>query len=134
MLNYIKTNKEMYDEIHNYFFSEGGLGDPNESSFEKVNRINESNEMLLIKRRMNALIDYIEHSYDWLSPRRFDNFDDFLKRVVFSAARDFIADEIGGEYDKQLDIREKLEPQILEFIKRNEGLYNEIYDHYISNR
>jgi len=134
MLNYIKTNKEMYDEIHNYFFSEGGLGDPNESSFEKVNRINESNEMLLIKRRMNALIDYIEHSYDWLSPRRFDNFDDFLKRVVFSAARDFITDEIGGEYDKQLDIREKLEPQILEFIKRNEGLYNEIYDHYISNR
>jgi hypothetical protein len=134
MLNYIKTNKEMYDEIHNYFFSEGGLGDPNESSFEKVNRINESDEMLLIKRRMNALIDYIEHSYDWLSPRRFDNFDDFLKRVVFSAARDFIADEIGGEYDKQLDIREKLEPQILEFIKINEGLYNEIYDHYISNR
>jgi hypothetical protein len=134
MLNYIKTNKEMYDEIHNYFFSEGGLGDPNESSFEKVNRINESNEMLLIKRRMNTLIDYIEHSYDWLSPRRFDNFDDFLKRVVFSAARDFIADEIGGEYDKQLDIREKLEPQILEFIKINEGLYNEIYDHYISNR
>ena len=98
-----------------------------------TSRIDESNETLLIKRRMSALIDYIEHSYDWLSPRRFNNFDDFLQRVVFSAARDFIADEIGGEYDKQLDIREKLEPQILEFIKRNEGLYNDIYDHYISN-
>jgi hypothetical protein len=133
MLNYIKTNKEMYDEIHNYFFSEGGWGDPNESSFEKVNGLNESNEMLPIKRRMDALLDYIEASYDWLSPRRFKSFDDFLKRVVFSAARDFVAEEIGGEYDQQLDIREKLEPQILEFIKRNEGIYNDIYDHYISN-
>jgi len=133
MLNFIKTNKEMYDEIHNYFFSEGGFGDPNESSFEKVNRLNESKELLLVKRRMDALLDHIEHSYDWLSPRRFNNFDDFLQRVVFSAARDFIADEIGGEYDQQLDIRENLEPQILEFIKKNKGIYNDIYDHYISN-
>jgi hypothetical protein len=132
MLNYIKTNKEMYDEIHNYFFSEGGFGDPNESSFEKVNGLNESKELLLVKRRMDALLDYIEQSYDWLSPRRFDNFEHFLKRVVFSAARDFVADEIGGEYDQQLDIREKLEPQILELVK-NHPIYDDIYDHYISN-
>jgi hypothetical protein len=132
MLNYIKTNKEMYDEIHNYFFSEGGWGDPDESSFENVNRLNESKEMLLVKRRMDALLDYIEVSYDWLSPRRFDNFEHFLKRVVFSATRDFVHDEIGGEYEEQLNIREKLEPQILEFIKKH-PIYDEIYDHYISN-
>ena len=134
MLNYIKTNKEMYDEIHNYFFSEGGWGDPDESSFENVNRMNESKEMLLVKRRMHLLDEYIELAYDWLSPRSFDNFEHFLKRVVFSATRDFIADEVGGEYDSQLDIREKLEPQVLEYIKRNEGIYNDIYDHYISNQ
>jgi len=132
MLNYIKTNKEMYDEIHNYFFSEGGWGDPNESSFENVNRINESKEMLLVKRRIDALLEYIEMAYDWLSPRRFDNFEHFLKRVVFSATRDFVHDEIGGEYEEQLNIREKLEPQILEFIK-NHPIYDDIYDHYISN-
>ena len=132
MLNYIKTNKEMYDEIHNYFFSEGGFGDPNETSFEKVNGLNESKELLLVKRRMDALIDYIEQSYDWLSPRRFDNFEHFLKRVVFSAARDFVADEIGGEYEEQLNIREELEPMILELVKKL-PIYDEIYDHYISN-
>jgi hypothetical protein len=132
MLNYIKTNKEMYDEIHNYFFSEGGFGDPDESSFENVNRINESKEMLRIKRRMDAVLNYIEASYDWLSPRRFDNFEHFLKRVVFSAARDFVADEIGGEYEEQLNIREKLEPMILELVK-NHPIYDDIYDHYISN-
>ena len=133
MLNYIKTNKEIYDEIHNYFFSEGGWGDPNETSFENVNRINESKEMLLVKRRIDALLDYIEASYDWLSPRRFDNFEHFLKRVVFSATRDFVHDEIGGEFEDQLNIREKLEPLVLRYIKNNEGVYNDIYDHYISN-
>jgi hypothetical protein len=133
MLNYIKTNKEMYDEIHNYFFSEGGWGDPESSSFEKVNRLNESNEIVFVKRRLDVLYDYIEHSYDWLSPRAFDDFDHFLRRVVFSATRDFVHDEIGGEYHGQLELRDKLEPQIFEYIKNNEGIYNDIYDHYISN-
>jgi hypothetical protein len=132
MLNYIKTNKEMYDEIHNYFFSEGGWGDPNETSFEKVNGLNESNEINRVKRRMDALLDYVEASYDWLSPRAFDNFNHFLKRVVFSATRDFVHDEIGGEYEDQLKIREELEPMILELIKKH-SIYDEIYDHYISN-
>jgi len=94
--------------------------------------INESKELLLVKRRMDALLDYIEHSYDWLSPRRFKDFDDFLERVVFTATRDFIADEIGGEYQEQLKIREELEPMILELIKKH-SIYDEIYDHYISN-
>ena len=122
----------MYDEIHNYFFSEGGWGDPNETSFEKVNGLNESKEINRVKRRMDALIDYVEASYDWLSPRAYDNFNDFLKRVVFSATRDFVHDEIGGEYEEQLKIREELEPMILELIKRH-SIYDEIYDHYISN-
>jgi hypothetical protein len=133
VLNYIKTNKEIYDEIHDYFFREGGWGDPESSSFEKVNRLNESNEIVFVKRRLDVLYDYIEHSYDWLSPRAFDDFDHFLRRVVFSATRDFVHDEIGGEYHGQLELRDKLEPQIFEYIKNNKGIYNDIYDHYISN-
>jgi hypothetical protein len=133
VLNYIKTNKEIYDEIHDYFFREGGWGDPESSSFEKVNKLNESNEIVFVKRRLDVLYDYIEHSYDWLSPRAFDDFDHFLRRVVFSATRDFVHDEIGGEYHGQLELRDKLEPQIFEYIKNNEGIYNDIYDHYISN-
>ena len=94
--------------------------------------INESKELLLVKRRMDALLDYIEASYDWLSPRRFKDFDDFLERVVFTATRDFVADEIGGEYREQLKIRDELEPMVLELIKKH-SIYDEIYDHYISN-
>lgn len=133
MLNYLRTNKEIYEEIHDYFFSEGGWGDPDESSFENVNRMNESKEMILVKRRMHLLDEYIEHAYDWLSPRRFNDFDDFLERVVYSSTRDFIADEIGGEFEGQLKLRDKLEPLVFNYIKNNEGLYNDIYDHYISN-
>jgi len=94
--------------------------------------INESKEIIRVKRRMDALLDYIEASYDWLSPRRFKNFDDFLERVIFSATRDFVADEIGGEFEEQLKISEELEPMIMELVKKH-SIYDEIYDHYISN-
>lgn len=111
-----------------------------ERLFKKIKRnydmsedINESNEINRVKRRMDALLDYIEHSYDWLSPRNFRDFDHFLKRVVFSATRDFVHDEIGGEYEDQLKIREELEPKILELIKKH-SIHDEIYDHYISNQ
>lgn len=85
-----------------------------------------------IKRRTEALLSHIIDSYDHLSPKRFDDFDSFLKRVVFSATRNFVGDEIGGDYDKQLKLRDELEPKVLEFIK-NHSIYDEIYDHYISN-
>ncbi len=94
--------------------------------------INESKEIIRVKRRMDALLDYIEASYDWLSPRRFNNFDDFLERVIFSATRDFVADEIGGKHEEQLKISEELEPMIMELVKKH-PIYDEIYDHYISN-
>lgn len=97
-----------------------------------TSRIDESKELLLVKRRMDALLDYIEQSYDWLSPRTFTDFEHFLKRVVFSATRDFVHDEIGGEYEEQLNIREELEPMILELVKKL-PIYDDIYDHYISN-
>jgi hypothetical protein len=120
VLNYIKSNKGLYDEIRNYFFKD-------------VVGINESNELLTLKRREEALVTHIINSYDWLSPRKFKEFDDFLDRVVFTATRDFIANEIEGEYENNWRLRDKFEPIILDYIKKNPSLYDEIYDHYISN-
>lgn len=85
-----------------------------------------------IKRRTEALLSHIIDSYQYIGPRRFDDFDSFLKRVVFSATRDFVGDEIGGDYPEQLKLRDESEPKVLEFIK-NHSIYDEIYDHYISN-
>ena len=120
-LQILRSNEKLYKRIQRYWYK------------HLSSRINESRELLIVKRRMDALLDYIEHSYDWLSPRAFTDFEHFLKRVAFSATRDFIADEIGGEYEEQLNIREKLEPIVLELIKKH-SIYDEIYDHYISNR
>ena len=122
-LQLLRNDKRLFRKIKENYYSQ--KSDTSEG-------INESKELLLVKRRMDALIDYIEHSYDWLSPRRFRDFDHFLKRVVFSATRDFVHDEIGGEYEEQLKIREELEPMILELIKKH-SIHDEIYDHYISN-
>ena len=121
-LKILRSKEQLYKQIKGYWYRNNS-----------TSRIDESKELLLVKRRMDALMDYIEHSYDWLSPRAFTDFDHFLKRVVFSATRDFIADEIGGEYEEQLNIREKLEPIVFELIKKH-SIYDEIYDHYISNR
>ena len=123
-LQLLRNDKRLFRKIKENYYSQ--KSDTSEG-------INESKELLLVKRRMDALIDYIEHSYDWLSPRRFRDFDHFLKRVVFSATRDFVHDEIGGEYEEQLKIREELEPMILELIKKH-SIHDEIYDHYISNQ
>ena len=125
-LHHLENNRDLYNEIKKEYFKE----------INSEQGMNESKEIAFIKRRMDALLDYIEASYDWLSPRRFNNFDEFLKRVVFSATRDFVADhryEIGGEYEDQLKSREDLEPIILEFIK-NHPIYDEIYDHYVANQ
>jgi len=125
-LHHLENNRDLYNEIKKEYFKE----------INSEQRMNESKEIAFIKRRMDTLLDYIEASYDWLSPRRFNNFDEFLKRVVFSATRDFVADhryEIGGEYEDQLKSREDLEPIILEFIK-NHPIYDEIYDHFIANQ
>jgi hypothetical protein len=119
-LQTLRNDERLFRKIRRHYYS------------SEDSSINESRELLLVKRRMDTLLDYIEHSYDWLSPRAFTDFDHFLKRVVFSAARDFVVDEIGGEYEDQLKIREELEPMILELIKRH-SIYDEIYDHYISN-
>jgi hypothetical protein len=119
-LQILRGKEKLYKQIQGYWYR------------HLSSRIDESKEINRVKRRMDALIDYVEASYDWLSPRAYDNFNDFLKRVVFSATRDFVHDEIGGEYEEQLKIREELEPMILELIKRH-SIYDEIYDHYISN-
>jgi hypothetical protein len=104
-LQTLRNDERLFRKIRRHYYS------------SEDSSINESKELVRVKRRMDALIDYIEASYDWLSPRRFKDFDDFLERVVFSATRDFVADEIGGEYEEQLKIRDELEPMVLDFNK-----------------
>ena len=117
----LRSKERLYNQIKGFWYR------------QLSSRVDESKEMVPLKRRMHLLDEYIELAYDWLSPRRFDNFEHFLKRVVFSATRDFVADEMGGEYKNQLDIRDKFEPMVVDYIKINKDLYDKIYNYYMSN-
>jgi len=120
-LHILRSKEKLYNQIKGFWYR------------QLSSRVDESKEMVPLKRRMHLLDEYIELAYDWLSPRRFDNFEHFLKRVVFSATRDFVHDEMGGEYKNQLDIRDKFEPMVVDYIKRNKELYDKIYNYYMSN-
>jgi hypothetical protein len=120
-LHILRSKEKLYNQIKGFWYR------------QLSSRVDESKEMVPLKRRMHLLDEYIELAYDWLSPRSFDNFEHFLKRVVFSATRDFVADEMGGEYKNQLDIRDKFEPMVVDYIKKNKNLYDKIYNYYMSN-
>jgi hypothetical protein len=120
-LHILRSKERLYNQIKGFWYR------------QLDSRVDESKEMAPLKRRIHLLDEYIELAYDWLSPRRFDNFEHFLKRVVFSATRDFVHDEMGGEYKNQLDIRDKFEPMVVDYIKRNKELYDKIYNYYMSN-
>jgi hypothetical protein len=120
-LHILRSKEKLYNQIKGFWYR------------QLSSRVDESKEMVPLKRRIHLLDEYIELAYDWLSPRRFDNFEHFLKRVVFSATRDFVHDEMGGEYKNQLDIRDKFEPMVVDYIKRNKELYDKIYNYYMSN-
>lgn len=120
-LHILRSKEKLYNQIKGFWYR------------QLASRVDESKEMVPLKRRIHLLDEYIELAYDWLSPRSFDNFEHFLKRVVFSATRDFVADEMRGEYKNQLDIRDKFEPMVVDYIKRNKELYDKIYNYYMSN-
>jgi hypothetical protein len=94
--------------------------------------VNENEESIQIKRRLHELPKYIREAYYWLDPRRFFDFDEFIQRVIFSTVRDFTNQEMEEkDYDKILELREKLKPMIEKFIMKE--FRDEIYEYYVKN-
>ncbi len=123
----MENNRSLYNEIKKEYFQEINSEHPFEST-----KLNESKEMAIVKRRIEKLYDYIIDRAHWLVPSRFRDFEEYLHRVIFSATRDFIANEIGGRYQDQDELREELDSMILELIM-DHPIYDEIYDHYLKN-
>lgn len=87
---------------------------------------------LRVKRNIfNELPKYITSTFKWLNPKAFNNFDEFLERVVFSATRDYVGDfvENPDEYD---DLRNMIEPTVKNVVLNQ--YYDEILNHYNSHR
>jgi hypothetical protein len=120
-LHILRSKERLYNQIKGFWYR------------QLDSRVDESKEMVPLKRRHEALLTHILSTYDWLAPNRFKDFDDYLNRVVFSATRDFIAFEIGGDYETNWKLRDKFEPMVVDYIKRNKELYDKIYNYYMSN-
>lgn len=85
---------------------------------------------LKIRRNISdELPKYITSTFKWLNPKAFNNFDEFLERVIFSTTRDYSSDFVDSSEDY-----EKVIPQV-ETIVRDvvmDGYYDDILDYYNS--
>lgn len=85
---------------------------------------------LKIRRNISdELPKYITSTFKWLNPKAFNNFDEFLERVIFSTTRDYSGDFVDSSEDY-----EKVIPQV-ETIVRDvvmDRYYDDILDYYNS--
>lgn len=85
-------------------------------------------ENLRVRRNIfDELPKYITSTFEWLNPKAFSNFDEFIERVIFSASRDYVGAFIDGpeEYD---DLRNMIEPTVRDMVMNQ--YYDEILDYY----
>lgn len=83
---------------------------------------------LRVRRNIfDELPKYITSTFEWLNPKAFSNFDEFIERVIFSASRDYVGAFIDGpeEYD---DLRNMIEPTVRDMVMNQ--YYDEILDYY----
>ena len=92
--------------------------------------LREHGEFLKIRRNLNKLPNYVRSTYTWLEPKRFNSFDEFINRVIFSATRDFVADFKQDHWNVHdyYDANDKMLETITDIVMRD--LYQEIHDYY----
>ena len=81
-----------------------------------------------LRRRVGDLDNFIRNTYEWLNPRAFGSFDEFISRVIFVAIRDIPAFFFDLNYDETLKLREEIEPSITKHIVDN--FSDEIEEYY----
>ena len=87
-----------------------------------------------LSQRRNFFIElskYITSTFEWLNPKAFANFDEFLERVIFSATRDFAGSFIENP-DEYEDLKNIVEPMVRDMVINQ--YYQEILDYYTKNR
>lgn len=94
---------------------------------ENLDTINESS-LSPLKRRMGELSKHVRSTYRWLNAKAFNDFDDFLDRVIFSTTRDFVAEFGINDFDEQVKVRIEVTPFVRQHIMDN--FLDEIREYY----
>jgi len=79
---------------------------------------------------IDELPKYVTSTFEWLNPKAFKNFDEFLERVIFSVTRDYVGAFIDNP-EEFYEIRDRLEPTVREMVMGR--YYGEILDYYNSH-
>lgn len=76
---------------------------------------------------------YITSSFEWLNPKAFSNFEEFLERVIFSASRDFTSEYMGDiqHTDEYYSLWESMKPIVRDIIMNE--YHDEILNYYNSH-
>jgi hypothetical protein len=85
---------------------------------------------LELRRNLNLLPQYIRSTYNWLNPKAFKDFDEFLERVIFSASRDYTSEFIVNKDDNYI-MWELLKPIVRDIVMNQ--YYDEILNYYNSD-
>jgi DNA-directed RNA polymerase subunit RPC12/RpoP len=95
--------------------------------------ISESEISPYFKRRLfNDLPNFIRSEYQWLAPWSFNDYDEYMSRIIFNVVREISNSSGDATYEETMKIREKIEPIITEYIVDN--FLDEIYDYYLDNQ
>lgn len=87
---------------------------------------------LRVRRNIiDELPKYVTSSFEWLNPKAFKDFDEFLERVIFSATRDYVGAFIDGPEEFE-DLKKLIEPTVREMVMGQ--YFNEIFNYYKKNR
>jgi hypothetical protein len=85
---------------------------------------------LELRRNLNRLPQYIRSTYNWLNPKAFKDFDEFLERVIFSASRDYTSEFIVNK-DDYYTMWESLKLIVRDIVMNQ--YYDEILNYYNSH-
>jgi len=93
----------------------------------------QSKNLRLRRNIQTELPRYIMATYDWLNPKAFGNFEEFLERVIFSASRDFTSEYMGDiqNTDEYYSLWESMKPIVRDIIMNE--YHDEILNYYNSN-
>jgi hypothetical protein len=87
----------------------------------------------MIRRRTDLLDKYIKSTYNWLNPKAFKDFDEFIERVVFSTVRDITSMELNiNDYDELLKVRNDITKHVEDIV--NTKYRDEIKKYYDRNK
>jgi len=102
----------------------------NINRIKEVMGINESYD-LFFKRRESQFLEHLIHAFEWLDPKRFNTFTEFVYSILDHAILTFF--NASGNWKLEPEERKKALPLALQILRSNVDFFERIKDEYNQN-